>query len=184
MMRFSIATIAIFLLSINLNSKSIDALIRDFQKRNFKVVCQEGMRKYQAGNRDEDFLGMVGVACAEIDYINPLGILQKSLRSTKAGRNNASYFATLILQKKLLYQFMLDNIELGYLRVPDTGHILSVVFKNLVLKNYKVISENPKSLEIEDGNRKIKVYIKKATPPKVMVDIYKNGEKVESHWYR
>ena len=79
---------------------------------------------------------------------------------------------------------MLDNIELGYLRVPDTGHILSVVFKNLVLKNYKVISENPKSLEIEDGNRKIKVYIKKATPPKVMVDIYKNGNKVESHWYR
>lgn len=181
-----ILIIVIFSLGIftNLEAKSIDDLVKDFQNRNFKTVCQDGMRKYSGGNRDEDFLGMVGVACAEIDFINPLGILQKSLRSTKAGRNNASYFATLILQKKLLYQFMLDDIDLGYLRVPDTGHILSIVFKNLILKKYKTVSSSPKELEISDGNRVIKVYIEKATPPKVIVDVYKDGKKVEHHWYR
>jgi len=182
--RILIFVISSLTILVNLEAKSIDSLIRDFQNQNFKVVCKDGMRKYSGGNRDEDFLGMVGVACAEIDSINPLGILQKALRSTKAGRNNASYFATLILQKKLIYQFMLDDIDLGYLRVPETGHILSVVFKNLVLKNYKTISKSPKRLEIRDGNRLIKVYVKKATPPKVVIDIYKDGEKVETHWYR
>jgi hypothetical protein len=175
----------IYLLSLlTLNGASIDSLIKSFGERDFKTVCKDGMRKYEGGNRDEDFLGMVGVACAEIDYINPLGILQKSLRSTKAGRNNASYFATLILQKKLLYQFMVDDIDLGYLRVPDTNHILSIMFKYLVLKQYKTISESPKSLEIEDGERVIKIYVSNDTPKKVIVDIYKNGNKIGSHWYR
>jgi hypothetical protein len=168
----------------SLEAKSIEDLVKAFQQQEFKTVCQDGMRKYESGNRDEDFLGMVGVACAEIDYINPLAILQKSLRSTKAGRNNASYFATLILQKKLLYQFMLDDIDLGYLRVPDTGHILSIVFKNLVLKKYKLISESPKEIEILDGNRVIKLSIANTSPKKVIVDIYKDGEKIGYHWYR
>jgi hypothetical protein len=169
---------------LTLESASIDSLVKSFGDRDFKTVCQDGMRKYDGGNRDEDFLGMVGVACAEIDYINPLAVLQKSLRSTKAGRNNASYFATLILQKKLLYQFMIDDVDLGYLRVPDTNHILSIVFKYLVLKQYKVISENPKSLEIEDGDRKIKLNVSNDNPQKVIVDIYKGGNKIGSHWYR
>jgi len=169
---------------LNMEARSIDSLIKSFQKKDFKTVCQNGMRKFRSGNKDENFLGMVGVACAEIDYINPLADLQKSLRSTKAGRNNASYFATLILQKKFLYQFMLDGIELGYLRVPDTNHILSIIFKNLVLQKYQLISEKPKKLEMQDGDRLIKIHIVNATPKKVVVDIFKNGRKIKSHWYR
>jgi len=170
---------------LNLEAKSIDSLIKSFQKKDFKVVCQDGMRKFKGGNRDENFLGMVGVACAEIDYINPLADLQKALKVTKAGRNNASYFATLILQKKFLYQFMLDGIDLGYLRVPDTNHILSIIFRNLVMNKYVVKSESPKQLEIKDGDKTIIIYIVNSTPKKVMVDVYNGtGQKVSNHWYR
>jgi len=165
-------------------AKSIEELVKAFQERKFKVVCQQGMKKFNNGNRDENLLGMIGVACAEIDYINPLADLQKYLRSTKAGRNNASYFATLILQKKLFYQFMLDDIDLGYLRVPDTNHILSVIFRNLVLKNYKVTSKNPKRIEIETDGKLMKIYVKNTRPKKVIVDIYQDGKKISSHWYR
>lgn len=173
-----------FFTVISLKAISIDSLINSFQKKDFKIVCQDGMKKFNSGNSDEDFLGMVGVACAEIDYINPLAILQKVLRKTKSGRTNASYFATLILQKKLLYQFMLDDIDLGYLRVPDTNHILSIVFKHLILGNYETLSTSPKKLEIKDGDRTIKIFTLNANPKKVIVDIYKNGKKVKRHWYR
>ncbi len=169
---------------LTLEAKSIEDLVKAFQNRDFKIVCQDGMKKFNDGNRDEDFLGMVGVACAEIDYINPLATLQKSLRSTKAGRNNASYFATLILQKKLLYQFMIDGLDLGYLRVPDTGHILSIIFKNLVLKKYKVTSSDPKRIEIIDGEKRIELSIADTSPKKVIVDVFKDGKKIEHHWYR
>jgi hypothetical protein len=165
-------------------AKSIEELVKAFQEKKFKIVCQQGMKKFNNGNRDENLLGMIGVACAEIDYINPLADLQKYLRSTKAGRNNASYFATLILQKKLFYQFMLDDIDLGYLRVPDTNHILSVIFRNLVLKNYTIISKKPKKIEIEDDGKLIKIYVKNTRPKKVIVDIYQDGRKISSHWYR
>ena len=165
-------------------AKSIEELVKAFQDKKFKVVCQNGMKKFKNGNRDENVLGMIGVACAEIDYINPLADLQKYLRSTKAGRNNASYFATLILQKKLFYQFMLDDIDLGYLRVPDTNHILSVIFRNLFLKNYKVISKKPKRIEIHDNGKLMKIYVKNTRPKKVIVEVYQNGKMISSHWYR
>jgi len=174
-----------FTLTALSEAKSIEVLIEAFQDKNFKLVCQDGMKKYHKGNRDEDFLGMVGVACAEIDYINPLGILQKSLKATKAGRNNASYFSTLILQKKLLYQFMVDGIDIGYLRLPDTGHILSRIFKSLVLEKYETISKsNPKKLKISDSEGEIVIYTSNDRVTKVIVDVMKNGRKVATHWYR
>ena len=169
---------------MSLEARSINSLVKSFQNKDFKIVCQDGMRKFKNGNKDENFLGMVGVACAEIDYINPLADLQKALKVTKSGRNNASYFATLILQKKFLYQFMLDGIDLGYLRVPDTDHILSIIFRKLVLKEYKVLSESPRNLEMIDGDKIIKVYVINTKPKKVMVDIYQNNQKIKFHWYR
>jgi len=181
MQKIILITILSFL---SLEARSINSLVKSFQNRDFKIVCQDGMRKFKNGNKDENFLGMVGVACAEIDYINPLADLQKALKVTKAGRNNASYFATLILQKKFLYQFMLDGIDLGYLRVPDTDHILSVVFRKLVLKEYQIVSESPQILEMKYKDKTIKLYVVNTKPKKVMVDILKNNRKIKTHWYR
>jgi hypothetical protein len=79
---------------------------------------------------------------------------------------------------------MLDDIELGYLRVPDTNHILSVIFRNLVLNKYQVTSNSPKALEIIDSGRTIKISITDDNPQKVLVDIFKDGKKVAHHWYR
>jgi hypothetical protein len=176
-----------FMLFMQNEAKAIstDVLVEAFQDKNFILVCREGMKKFNQKKNDEDFLSMVGVACAEIDYINPLGILQKALKSTLSGRNNASYFSTLILQKKLIYQFMIDDIELGYLRLPDTNHILSVIFKNLVMKKYVVLEKNPKKLEIKNDKQTILIYNSKDKPVKVMVEIYdENKNKIEERWYR
>ena len=178
------AFVSFFGTDAKLKAITNDALVEAFQERNFLYVCQQGMKKFNQKRNDEDFLGMVGVACAEIDYINPLGILQKALKRTQAGRNNASYFSTLILQKKLVYQFMLDGIELGYLRLPDTNHILSVIFKNLVLKKYTVLSQKPKKLEMNNGNQRILIYNTNDNPVKVVVEIYEDGKKIGEHWYR
>jgi len=178
------SSILLSLILLDLNAKSVDDLIVDFQRKNFSSVCNEGSIKIDRGNKDEDFMGVVGTACAEIDSVNKLATIQNELKSTRAGRNNGSYFATLILQKKLLYQFMVDDVDLGYLRVPDTNHILSIVFKYIVLKKFKIISDSPKELEIVDGELKIKLYLSRDSQPKMMINLYKNGSLESRHWYR
>jgi hypothetical protein len=176
----------LLLLASSLYSRSIDDLITLFEKGSFKTVCKEGMEKVSKGNIDEEFIGTVGVACAEIDYINPLGILQKSLKATKNGRENAVYFSTLILQKKLIYHFMVDGRELGYMRLPETPHILSIIFKHIATGKYETTKISPKTIHFSDNGKTYKMRLsKKDRPNKVFVDVFDgNGKKVESHWYR
>jgi hypothetical protein len=176
----------LLLIVTSLYSQSIDNLLNLFEKGEFKTVCQEGMGKVMKGNIDEDFIGVVGIACAEVDYINPLGIIQKSLKSTKNGRENAVYFSNLILQKKLIYHFMVDGRELSYLRLPDSSHILSVIFRHLSIGKYKTIKESPKEIEFSEDGKTYKLTLSvKDKPNKVFVDVYDvNGKKIESHWYR
>jgi hypothetical protein len=176
---------SILILISSLESRTVDTLITLFEKQQFKVVCQEGMAKFHKGNLDEDFLGMVGVACAKIDYINPLGVLQKSLKSTKNGRINAVYFSTLVLQKKLIYHFMLDDEDLTYMRLPETDHVLSAIFTNLSIGKYEVTKKEPKTVEFSNGDLSYKLTLSKEDQPnKVLVDVFKNGKKIAHHWYR
>ncbi len=100
-------------------------ILVDYQKGNYKRVCRNSVRNRMNAIKDEKVLSIVGDACLRVDYINPLGWIINRLYSKPEYRKNASYFATILLQKKLIYQFMHDNIDISNMRLPRTSYVLS-----------------------------------------------------------
>lgn len=142
------------------------------------------MRLYYGGYTDENFVSLVGVSCAKVDRINLLGMLQRSLVGSKSSRENASYFSTLILQKRLIYQFMIDGLDVANLTLPASTHLLSRVFEQLSAGNYKVLSTSPKLVELDANGRKIILSLSDDEPVKVLIDEYTTGGELERHWYQ
>ncbi len=167
-----------------LEARDIRPFINDFKAEKYNKVCEKGSRLFYGGYTDENFISLVGISCAKVDRINILGMLQRSLVNTESSRENASYFSTLILQKRLIYQFMIDGTDLSDLNLPSSRHILSRVFENLSSKNYTVLSKHPKLIEIEEHGRKIIVSVSDDKPIKVLVDEYTSTGELKRHWYQ
>ncbi len=167
-------------LHVSLLAYSGDDIVIDYQKGEYKKVCIESASFYKNGGKNEKLLTIIGDACAKVDYINPLGYIVRGLISTPEFRENGSYFATLVLQKKLIYQFMNDGIDLKNLRLPRSEHVLSIVFENLVKNNYK--KEDDK-LVIKTKEKEYRVWIDDKEKRVVHVDEYKDGNKINTHGY-
>lgn len=161
-------------------SYSKNEIVSDYENQNYKKVCIYGT---VANSKDESILSLIANACLKIDSINPLGTIIKKLVSTAKYRENASYFATILLQKKLIYQFMNDDIDLSKIRLPRTSYILSVVFENLVKKNYKIIDKKSKKIKIVLKNETYILWRSNQKPIKVYINEYRGGVLIKSHWY-
>ena len=155
-------------------------IISDYKTENYKKVCIYGT---VANSKDEDILSLIASACLKIDSINPLGTIIKKLVSTQKDRENASYFATIVLQKKLIYQFMNDGIDLSSLRLPRTSYLLSVIFENLVKKNYKIIDKKTNKIKIVLKNKVYILWRSDSKPVKIYIDEYKDGFLLKHRWY-
>lgn len=156
-------------------------LTRDYEAKNYDKVCNDAAsQSYLKNEKNEQILVMIGDACAKTDSINPLGNISKNLISTKEYRESGSYFATLLLQKKLIYQFMHDAINLKELTLPRTDHVLSRVFEQLSKGNYK---EGTNGIEITTDTMDYLLWLSKDEPKKVYIDEHKDGKLVQRHWY-
>ena len=167
-------------LHVSLFAYTHDDVIKDYQAKKYKDVCLKSAVLYKNAEKDENILSIIGDACAKVDYINPLGYIVRGLVSTPQFRENGSYFATLVLQKKLIYQFMNDGIDLKNLRLPRSEHVLSIVFENLVKKSYTI--ERNKFI-IKTDTKEYRVWISDAKKKVVNVEEYVNGNKIKTHWY-
>lgn len=157
---------------------------RDYSEARYKDVCTKSAQKYKNNLiKDENILSIIGDACAKVDFINPLGYIVRGLVSTPEFRENGSYFATLILQKKLIYQFMVDGIDLKELRLPRTPHVLSIVFENLVKKNYTVENESIKKYRIKTDEKEYLIWLEDDEKKVVHVNEIENGKVIKEHWY-
>lgn len=170
------------LLSSSLLSYDKDEILKDYENKKYKKICLESASFYKNGGKDESLLSVIGDSCIKSDFINPLGYIIKSLISEPQYRQNASYFGTILLQKKLLYQFINDRFDFRNLRLPKTNHILSTVFENLVTKNY-IKKDNKFKIKLD--NDKFILFYKDIKKDKVWMIIEEyNAEKlVERHWY-
>ncbi len=175
----------IFVIIVFSSALSIDkySLIDEYKNGNYKNVCKMGKHFYTGNSNDEKLLTIIGDACLRVDYINPLGDIIKKLVSTPEFRENASYFATILLQKKFIYQFMNDNIDLKNLKLPRTSHVLSVVFENLVKNNYKIIDKFSKTIEIKLKDIRYIIWLSNDFPKKVYIDEFKADKLLKRHWY-
>jgi len=167
-------------LHVSLFAYTHEDVIRDYKAEKYKDVCSKSAVFYKNAEKDENILSIIGNACAKVDYINPLGYIVRGLVSTPKFRENGSYFATLVLQKKLIYQFMNDQIDLKNLRLPRSEHTLSVVFENLVIKNY---TKDGKKLIIKTASKEYRVWVSNSKKKIVNVEEYVDGKKIKTHWY-
>ena len=156
-----------------------DKLLGYYKEKKYKKSCIYA--KKVLNKLDNSLLSLAGDACAKEDDINVLNYIVVKLNKTKSDRANASYFATLILQKKLIYQFANDGIELFGLVLPTTEHILSRVFKKLAQKRYKVVKNK---IVVEDKSYRYVLWLSKDVPAKLYVDEYKDMMLLKRHWFR
>ena len=156
-------------------------LLLDYQNGQYQKVCSVWSELIVAQERDENIFTAVGDACAREDSINSLCNVIKYLVSTKEHRESGSYFATLVLQKKLIYQFMLDGISLKELKLPRTDHLLSKVFEQLSAQNY-VIDED-KNVIIQTPEIIYAIWLDESKPRKMYIDEMKDNKLVKRHWF-
>jgi len=157
-------------------------LLSLYRQGEFARVCKSGIAAYYAGEHDANFAAMVGMACAKSDSINPLGELQRPLVGTPALRSTATFFATLQLAKRLLYQHFVDGVPLEGITLPKYDHILSIVYDHVSRGDYKRMEKG--ELLIVNGTHNIIVSLSHGTPARLLVDEYESGRRIQRHWYQ
>jgi hypothetical protein len=150
-------------------------IIQDFVNKKYSKICTiNNLHKVKS----EKLLSIIGVSCVKTDNLYLLPFIIDRLKHTKAARINAIYFASILLQKKLLYGFIFDKFSLNDFSFPKIKYILSIVFENLKNHHYHV---KKGVYIIKLPNETIKFYKSK---DKMIIDEYKNGKLFKTHWFR
>lgn len=158
----------------------LSSFLHAYKQGDSESTCRFGRQLYRANIRDENILIAAGQACAKEDFIDFVSVLQQRLGKSPESRQAAVYFSSLVLQKRLIFQFMLEDVDLSPYALPVTDHILSRVFEAIKNGEYSLIAERPKHIQIGTQEDFLDVYITK----KVCVDHYKDNKKIREHRYR
>jgi len=163
--------IPIFLLSFSIKNQ--------YLAKNYKEVCLYGVNHFQKIKKDENLISLIGISCVKSDYFIYLPIIINNLKHTKEARDNSVYFSILFIEKKLLISYVIDGMDISYYKLPFVDHVVSIVFDNIVNKNF---TREDNIIVINDKNLIYKVY--KNNENKVYIDVFKNNKLIQRHWYR
>lgn len=147
-----------------------------YKKGNYQKACVYAASIYDRMGHNEPYLSLYGYACLKSDNINSLTKPIKRLVKTKQGRQDARYFASILFQKKMLYNAVVDGEDISYINLPSTEYILSKIFTRYVKKDFKKIGNE---WIFEEGNN-IKHTMTQALEdgfPKIYIKSYE-GEKL------
>lgn len=159
-----------------------DRIVALYKDGEYKKVCREGMAQYYLGHDEPHFAAMIGMACAKVDEINPLGALQRNLVDTPALRSAATFFSTLVLEKRLLYQHFIDGVAVEGYTLPKYDHILSVVYDHISRGDFVQMGEQ--MVRIEEGKHNIFVSVSDDDPVRILVDEYEGAKLLHRHWFQ
>ena len=157
--------------------------LKYLNNKNYNSACKVGKQIIYADEKDEKLLSLIAQSCLKCDYIYALSMVQHRLRKSKQTRADASAFSSVVLQKKLIYQFMYDNTDISTLALPIVEHPLSYTFTAIRDGNYKVISKNPKVITFKKDNKKYKVYVNKKDMGRVIIEITNANKKIQKRKY-
>ena len=145
--------VTLFLLISTLHANIKEELFSLYQTKQYKQACRFGFQNFSSFKKNEELVALYGFSCLNSDYIDRLAIPITALRSSKEARANATYFAVILMQKKMLYHALIDGYDFSGLKLPSTNYILSKVFdlynqaeKNKLQKEY--IFKDPKNQHI------------------------------------
>jgi hypothetical protein len=156
-------------------------LISAFKKGHYSKICMNRWKyinKYL--NKREDLLSLVAYSCLKKRYLTPGLDLAKVLKKTKLGRKNATYITTLFLMKKLLLEFIFDDLDIKNIKLPlIKDDILGIVFYNIQNNNF--IKENKKII-IQNNEKKLVIYPNKNYNLVIETFINNKFQKKEIYW--
>jgi hypothetical protein len=161
---------------------SLDTIRQWYDQKEYEKVCSyEITAIYEKFSDNEEFVNMYGHACIETDMISrAVNPINKLIRSPQT-RANAVYFATVLYQKKLLYHAFIDNVDISYMRLPRTNHILSLIFDKYVTGDFTKEDDNYifKQNELE---HRLHVKHEKGIY-KLIIRTYKDGKLIKTRAY-
>lgn len=175
---------AFLFLHVTLHAISEHSVLEKFKEGKYESVCKEGMALFYTGHEEEFFVTMVASACAKSDNLNPLGLLQAKLVNSESARESAVMFSALIMQKRILYHYMIDGMDLSEYSFAYSSHILSLIFSHLKSGEFTLMSEDPKMLKFSEGNREVFVSVSDDEVKKILVDEYEDSRLIMRHWYQ
>lgn len=132
-------------------------MIRLYQDGSYLESCTLGFQNYKTISANEAYASLYAFSCLNADKIDRLNTPLKTLTETAEARSNATYFALLILQKKLLIQSLYDNTPLKTLKLPTSSHLLSKIF-DLYSKNKQENNSVKEYQDIQNPRQTYKLY--------------------------
>ncbi len=171
--------ILILIISIlSIFASDLSTLYKLYEKQEYDKGCDYGFKHYSTNRDNEKFLTLYGLSCLETNNIDRVATSMISLNKTKSSRENASYFATILLQKNLLRQAILDKKSLSYLTLPKTNFTISKIFNLFVKKEYRLIDG---VYRLESGDNSYSVYIKDGY---MIIDVFNSDRFIKRYRYR
>ena len=173
-----------FLILLNLQANITNRVFRLYQNKEYAKACNLGFKHFQEYKNSETYISLYAFSCLKSDYIARLVQPITALKFSKEARKNAVYFATILLQKKLLYYSLLDGYKLSKFQFPTTDYILSKVFN---LYSQSTEDRNKKFYIFKDPDNQNLLYklflIKDHNINKMVIEEYNNEIKIKRHIY-
>jgi hypothetical protein len=179
--------IILFLLmtTTSLFSSNLSKLYKLYEKQEYLKACDYAHKYYNKNKKSEKFLTLYGLSCLETDKISRIATPMMALGDSKDSRANSSYFSTILLQKQLLRQALLDNKKIDDLHLPTTNFIVSKIFNMYVAKEYE-FKENIYIFQDKKSQEKsYKLYMDKSKKRRIymIIDIYKDEKFIKRYRY-
>ena len=168
-------------------SSNLSKLYKMYESQEYDKACDYAMKYYykKSNKNDEKYVTLYGLSCLETDNIHRIAIPMIQLKKTVSARANASYFSTILLQKQLLQQAVIDGKKIDDLHLPTTNFILSKIFNLFVNKEY-ILKDNIYRFEDKKNSEKTyKLYMDKSKNNNqyMIIDIYKDEKFIKRYRY-
>jgi len=168
-----------WLFNLPLISGNLTKLYKLYEKQEYEKGCNLAKRVYKSYLDNEKFLTLYGLNCLETNDIDEIAKPMVLLKNTKESRQNASYFGTILLQKQLLKQALIDKRELTILKLPTTNFYLSKIFNAFVRDKYRL--EDNRYI-IDDNKDSYYLYID--SKERMIIDIYRDKKFLKRYIYK
>jgi len=167
-------------------SSNLSTLYKFYEKQEYKKACDYANKYWykKANKNNEKYLTFYGLSCLETDKLHLIAIPMVRLKGSKEARANASYLSTILLQKQLLMQAIIDKKPLTELHLPTTNFVVSKIFSLYIKKKFTLKED---TYTFQDEKKKsiyYQLYIQRTKKNKkyMIIDVYKD-EKF-THRYR
>jgi len=159
-------------------------LLKLYNKGDYEAVCERGFNHFRKNRRDEAYISLYAYGCLNSDALDRLATPIVMLKYSKGARANASYFAAILMKKKLLYHALLDNYDLSGITLPSSSYILSKVFDLFVKEKPKPKEGVYTLIDSRDDTISYSLYIDKSERiPKMILEVYQNSILLKRHTY-